>query len=327
LRLLASFFAGRGADYRKAMSSPLTGESACSRLSVPLSTGAISIREVLARCRQERQHLATRPFPHRSVPLTAIDSLVARLHWHCHFIQKLESQPALEWRSQHPLHEASRTMIHANDPLLEAWATGTTGFPFVDACMRSLVATGWLNFRMRAMVQAFASYHLALDWRVSGLRLARLFTDYEPGIHWPQVQMQSGQTGINTPRIYNPVKQGLDQDPEGIFTRRWVPELAKVPLAFLQEPWRMDEPTLARADVTPGITYPNRIVDHETAAREARARLTEIRRQSGYRTEAKKVYERHGSRKRTIGNDNPAKRVARKNSAANAAPTQLRLDF
>jgi deoxyribodipyrimidine photo-lyase len=323
--LLDSFFAGRGKDYRQAMSSPLTGKGACSRLSVPLSTGSISIREVLHRCHQERQRLAKLPWPERSVPLTAIDSLVARLHWHCHFIQKLESEPTLEWRSQHPSHEENRSHTAPDDPLLDAWATGQTGFPFVDACMRSLIATGWLNFRMRAMVQAFASYHLALDWQASGQRLARLFTDYEPGIHWPQVQMQSGQTGINTPRIYNPVKQGLDQDPEGLFTRRWVPELAKVPLAFLQEPWRLDRLSMASLGVRLGPDYPERIVDHESAARLAKARLTEIRRQPGYVSKARKVYEKHGSRKRTLSNDNPSRTAAIK--AGRPISKQLQLDF
>jgi deoxyribodipyrimidine photo-lyase len=173
----------------------------------------------------------------RAVPITAVDSLIARLHWRGHFTQKLETEPELEIRSFHPAHQQARIQTAPDDPVLAAWAAGLTGIPFVDACMRSLIATGWLNFRMRAMLQSFASYHLGLDWRVSGEHLARLFTDYEPGIHWPQVQMQSGQTGINTPRIYNPAKQGLDQDPGGHFTRRWVPELAHVPLPLLQTPW------------------------------------------------------------------------------------------
>jgi deoxyribodipyrimidine photo-lyase len=326
LRLLDSFFAGRGASYRRAMSSPLGGEHACSRLSVPLSTGALSLREALHRCFDERQRLANLPPSHRTVPLTAIDSLIARLHWHCHFIQKLESEPALEWRAQHALHEARRNRTAPDDAVLEAWATGRTGLPFVDACMRSLVATGWLNFRMRAMVQAIASYHLALDWQASGTRLARLFTDYEPGIHWPQVQMQSGQTGINIPRIYNPVKQGLDQDPDGVFTRRWVPELAQVPPVFLQEPWRMDINAQRRAGCILGVDYPTRIVDHETAAREARARLSDVRKTPGYGQEAKRVFAQHGSRKRQATRAK-AGAAAKSEGAQPAANRQLTLDL
>jgi deoxyribodipyrimidine photo-lyase len=326
LRLLGSFFAGRGAEYRKAMSSPLAGEQACSRLSVPLSTGTISIREVLRRCYAERQQMTKLSSVERPIPLTAIDSLIARLHWHCHFIQKLESEPAMEWRSQHVIHEANRVQTAPDDPRLIAWATGQTGLPFVDACMRSLIATGWLNFRMRAMVQCIASHHLALDWHVSGTKLARLFTDYEPGIHWSQVQMQSGQAGINIPRIYNPVKQGIDQDPDGTFTRRWVPELARVPLAFLQEPWKMDAKMQQQAGCILGRDYPRPIVDHIEAARAARERLTLIRRSEGYGTEAKRVFQQHGSRKR----QSTRKRISQKTKtsvAKPAAPAQLILDF
>jgi deoxyribodipyrimidine photo-lyase len=298
IRLIDTFFAGRGRAYRTAMSRPLDGAKSCSRLSVPLSTGAISIREVLQRCYAERADFSRRAERDRPIPLTAIDSLVARLHWHCHFIQKLETAPDIEWRAQHALHEAARRQTALEDPVLIAWATGTTGFPFVDACMRSLIATGWLNFRMRAMVQAFASYHLALDWHASGLQLARLFTDYEPGIHWPQVQMQSGQTGINTPRIYNPIKQGHDQDPTGQFVRRWVPELRGLPDVLIHEPWRLDAHALQAMGVVLGETYPARLVDHVVAARAARDRLTAVRHQAAYRSEALKVYDQLGSRTR-----------------------------
>jgi deoxyribodipyrimidine photo-lyase len=313
LDLLGSFFAGRGANYRRAMSSPL-GDTARSRLSVPLATGAISIREVLARTYAERDALTHMPPDVRPIPVTAADSLIARLHWHCHFIQKLESEPELEFRSLHPAHEAARVPTQPDDPVLESWATGRTGYPFVDACVRSLVATGWLNFRMRAMLQSFAGYHLGLDWHAAGSRLARLFTDYEPGIHWPQVQMQSGATGINTPRIYNPVKQGLDQDPAGIFTRKWVPDLADVPLAFLQEPWRL------------GARYLPRLVEHGAAVRAARERLSAVRRTAGFREEASAVFERHGSRKRRMGQDDPAKTRAIAAARAEKAARQLALD-
>lgn len=298
LALMQSFLDGRGADYRRAMSSPEAGARACSRLSVPLATGAISLREIFRACAAAGAEFAQRPPMARPLPLASIDSLVSRLHWRSHFAQKLETDPLFEIRAMHPVHEARRRPTAPDDPALVAWSEGRTGLPFLDACLRSLIATGWLNFRMRAMVQAFACHQLGLDWRASGLRLARLFTDYEPGIHWPQAQMQAGQTGINIPRIYNPVKQGFDQDPAGDFTRRWVPELARVPAPFLQEPWKMDADDQRAAGCRIGADYPHRIVDPLEAYRAARARLTEARREAGYRQASAEVNLRHGSRKR-----------------------------
>jgi len=312
--LIESFLSGRGANYRRGMSSPLSGAESCSRLSVPLTTGAVSVREALQHLYAARRRLVEMPSDRRMIPVTAVDSLIARLHWRGHFMQKLESEPELEIRSFHPVHQLARAEMIPNDETLELWASGNTGIPFVDACMRSLIATGWLNFRMRAMVQSFASYHLGLDWHASGERLARLFSDYEPGIHWPQVQMQSGQTGINTPRIYNPVKQGQDQDPDGRFTRKWIPELANTPLAFLQTPWLWRE-----GDVD---GYREAIIDPQMAARAARARLTALRQEQGYKTAAQEVYRKHGSRKRPIKNKNPGKGP----SKASSAQLSLRFD-
>lgn len=193
------------------------------------------------------------------------------------------------------LHSAYRGLRPAADSsdLFTAWCRGETGLPFVDACMRMLIATGWLNFRMRAMLMAVASYHLWLDWRQPGLHLARHFVDFEPGIHWSQVQMQSGSTGINAVRIYNPVKQGYDQDPSGRFVRRWLPELAEVPDAFVQEPWRWD-----KADRILGKTYPRPVIDHLAAARDARKRIWQVRRGGAFRDEARAIFDKHGSRKR-----------------------------
>jgi len=318
LDLLDTFLEGRGANYRRGMSSPLSGATSCSRLSVSLATGAVSVREVLQRLYAARRSLVDTPPEFRAVPVTALDSLIARLHWRGHFIQKLESEPNLEVRAFHPVHQAARTATAPDDPALVAWAWGRTGVPFIDACMRSLIATGWLNFRMRAMVQAFASYQLGLDWRASGEHLARLFSDYEPGIHWPQVQMQSGQTGINTPRMYNPVKQGLDQDPDGVFTRAWVPELEPVPLAILQTPW------LATGGDLP--SYPAPIVEPVAAARRAKERLTALRRAAGYRDASLAVFQKHGSRKRRLDDDHPrGKRTPPK--PQRSASVQLTLQF
>lgn len=147
---------------------------------------------------------------------------------------------------------------------LTAWAAGQTGLPYVDACMRYLAATGWLNFQARATVVAFAAQHLRLDWRAIGTVLARRLTDYEPTIHWPQVQIHSGVAAGPPPRPCNPVRHGQAQDPTGVFTRRWVPELAKVPDVFLHEPWKWH----SAADLL-RRPYPEPLVPPTTSARSA----------------------------------------------------------
>lgn len=309
LGLLDSFLTKRGESYRSAMSSPLGAERACSRLSPYLALGALSGREV-AQITQE----ALRARPGGRWP-GALSSFQSRLAWRDHFMQKLEDQPSIQTQCLHRAAENLRPR-ESDASRLAAWSTGQTGLPFVDACMRYLDATGWLNFRMRAMVMAVASYHLWLDWRATGAVLARRFTDYEAGIHWPQVQMQSGTTGINTPRIYNPVKQGLDQDPQGIFTRRWVPELSDVPDALLQTPWRWQG---ARALL--GHRYPEPVVDVAAAARAARDAVWGIRKTAD-RDELSDIIERHASRADTrFVND----RTPRRRSAVPAG--QLSLDL
>ena len=283
LDLLDSFLTRRGEPYRAAMSSPLTGERACSRLSPHLAWGTLSLREVV-QATATRQ--AERPGGRWG---GALSSFQSRLAWRDHFMQKLEDQPSIELRDLHPL---AVTRPRGSDAArLAAWTAGETGLPFLDACLRYLRATGWLNFRMRAMVTSVASYHLWLDWRVTGQHLARMFTDYEAGIHWPQVQMQSGTTGINIPRIYNPVKQGLDQDPNGTFTRRWLPELAMVPDAFLHEPWKWPG---ARGLL--GQRYPEPVVDATEAARAAREAIWGARKSPGFADQAAGIVKRHASR-------------------------------
>jgi deoxyribodipyrimidine photo-lyase len=272
------------------MSSPLDGWDACSRLSPHLAAGTVSVREAAQAARAAR---AGAEGPLRE----GIDSFLTRLAWHCHFIQKIETEPAIERRTMHPAY-AAREGAGEDDPRFRAWAEGRTGWPFVDACMRCLAETGWLNFRARAMLVSVAAMHLALDWRAVGLHLARLFTDYEPGIHWSQVQMQSGVTGVNTIRMYNPVKQGLDQDADGVFIRRWVPELAGLAGAAVHEPWRTGG--------APG--YPPPLGDHAALAREARERLWSLRRGAAYRAAANDIQQRHGSRRsgmRQVGSRRP----------------------
>lgn len=280
LDLQSAFLERRAAGYLSGMSSPLTAGTVCSRLSPHLALGTLSMREAVQALEGARAGAG---------PNRGLRGYGSRLAWRDHFMQKLESQPEIETRCLHPAYESLRPEVPDADRLA-AWQAGETGLPFVDACMRQLIHTGWINFRMRAMLMAVASYHLWLDWRVTGQHLARLFTDYEPGIHWPQAQMQSGVTGMNTPRIYNPVKQGLDQDPDGRFVRYWVPELRPVPDAYLHSPWDW-----AGAGRFLGRAYPAPVVDPVKAARAARAKVWAVRGQEGFRDTRDGLLARHAA--------------------------------
>jgi deoxyribodipyrimidine photo-lyase len=315
---LKSFLQVRGFDYRKALSSPLSAETGCSRLSPHLAFGTLSMRTV-----HQATEVAIGSTPERTMA-HALRGFSGRLRWHCHFMQKLEDEPAIEFHNFARVFDGLREErpTDFNQAHFAAWCEGRTGYPMVDACMRSLIRTGWLNFRMRAMLVSFASYHLWLHWRPTGLFLARQFLDYEPGIHWSQMQMQSGTTGINTLRMYSPTKQAKDQDPEGLFIRRWVPELARVPLPYLAEPWTMAPSVQHMAGCVIGKDYPAPIVDDKTAMKAAKDRMYGLRQSLQAREEAGDVLARHGSRKSGLpptGQGRPAR--PKKATSAPAAPS------
>lgn len=285
--VLHSFLYDRGEAYSRAMSSPVTAYDSCSRLSPHLAFGTLSMREVFQATSQRQQQIKDMPPSVRGKWLGSLRAFAGRLRWHCHFIQKLEDEPQIEFKNMHPAYDLLR-QAPINQAYLTAWQQGQTGYPMVDACMRALTATGWLNFRMRAMLMSFASYHLWLDWRQPALHLARLFTDYEPGIHYSQVQMQSGTTGINAIRIYNPIKQGTDHDPDGLFIRHWVPELHQMPLANLHTPWQQPDKI---------GSYPLPIIEEKLARKQAADQLYGLRRDDTHKQTAKHIVQKHGSRK------------------------------
>lgn len=279
---LDSFLQQRGRYYQKEMSSPLTAMDSCSRLSVYLTYGCISMREIYQTTKQRITELRELPAHHRpSGWLSSLNSFNKRLHWHCHFIQKLESEPRLEFENLLPSITGLREN-EFNHELFIAWKTGNTGFPFIDACMRQLIATGWINFRVRALLACFSAFHLWLHWREPALHLAQLFTDYEPGIHYSQFQMQSGTTGINALRVYNPVKQSIVQDPEGEFIRRWIPELSSCPTEFIHEPWLSDKPL-----------YTPPIVDHIATSKLAKDRVYKVHKSAQAAIERQLILARH----------------------------------
>lgn len=295
---LDSFLDSRAVNYRYEMSSPVTAPTSCSRLSPYLANGNISLRSVYQRTRQrtiELRQLRQAGKPIEGSWLQSLSSFEGRLRWHCHFIQKLEDEPEIEFRNTNRVYDGLRE-DDFDRRKFEAWCRGETGYPMVDACMRALLETGWINFRMRAMLVSFAAYHLWLHWREPALFLARQFIDYEPGIHYSQIQMQSGVTGINTVRIYSPIKQVQDQDPQGIFLRRYLPELEGVPDHLLAEPHRMSEMEQILYGCRIGNDYPAPIVDHAQQYRWARARMHAVKNSQPAREESQRIYRKHGSR-------------------------------
>ncbi len=297
---LQSFLHDRGSDYSSEMSSPVTAADACSRLSTYLAWGCLSMKQVTHALRDRQQELrelksAGQPVGNWFKSLRAFES---RLSWHCHFMQKLEDEPAIEFENMSRAYDGLREDEFRDDHFA-AWCAGQTGYPMVDACMRALHRHSWINFRMRAMLVSFASYHLWLHWRPTAVYLARHFLDFEPGIHFSQFQMQSGTTGINTLRIYSPIKQVKDQDPTGKFIREYLPELANVPDEFIAEPHKLPISTQDKLGCVIGTHYPPPIVEHAVAYRRAKERIYAIRKRQDAQQEARRVVKKHGSRKRS----------------------------
>ena len=291
MSLIDSFLSKRGEKYQSQMSSPITAESSCSRLSPHISFGTISLRDIY------QSTMKSLELENSNDKKKSLRSFKSRLAWHCHFIQKFYDQPSIEKENMSTSYNGLRENDF-NEKYFKAWTEGQTGYPFIDACMRYLKSHGWINFRMRAMLVSFASYQLWLDWRVTSKYLSKYFTDYEPGIHYSQFQMQSGTTGINTLRIYNPLKQSYDHDPQGYFIKKWVPELSDIPNKYIHEPWTMTPIESKCLNFEINKSYTDRIVDNVLSTRSAKEKMWAIKKSKKAREEATEIVQRHASMKR-----------------------------
>ena len=160
-----------------------------------------------------------------------------------------------------------------------AWCEGRTGYPIVDAAMRQLNSTGYMHNRLRMIAASFLTKDLGIDWRRGERYFADRLTDYDlaannGGWQW------AASTGCDAQpwfRIFNPVTQSERFDPEGVFIRRYLPELAAVPRRFVHAPWRMGTADQAAAGCRIGHDYPPPVVDHAAARVRTLARFAAAR--------------------------------------------------
>lgn len=302
-----------------------------SRLSVHLAWGTLTLRQVFHARNRRMLELGNARDASSTRWRNSLNAFQSRLFWHDHFVQRFESASFMEFKALNPAYEGLQYTDDGTN--LQRWISAETGLPLVDACLRCVQANGFLNFRMRAMLVSVACYGLGIHWRDVQYPLARWFHDYEPGIHFSQVQMQAGVVGINTIRVYNPQKQLLEQDSNCDFTKRWLPELAD----FTAE-------EIAQYPTRPLGRYPASPADFEANTKVMKDRIFDIRKSLEGRRASAEILQKYGSRtsplrqrlrsnyeKDRISRQNPSDPSTagneKNNPSGDTAKKQLTLDF
>jgi len=276
---------------------PFDSTKSCSRLSPYITYGNISIKKIYHESLKKIEELKYLDTNFAKKYISQIDFFLARIHWQSHFIQKLESQPEIEFKNLYQKFDQIRNQ--ADQKIIDDFFNAKTGIPYIDACMICLKNTGWINFRSRACMVSYICNTMLQPWQSISHKLACLFTDYEPGIHYSQIQMQAGTTGINTIRMYNPIKQSQQKDPYGLFIKKWLRVFENVDIQYIHEPWLSPEK----------IPWYEKVIDIASLNKYAKYLIWWIKNDDKKSQVLKKIYEKHGSRKKT----QKPKKVSQKN--------------
>ncbi len=245
-------------DYAEGRDLP--AREATSRLSPHLHFGEIGPRAVW-----RAAHAAA----DRGASDSQVDKFLSELAWREFNHGLLYARPDLPDRPFKPAfdHLPWRRDKHG----LEAWKRGRTGYPFVDAGMRELWATGYMENRVRMVTASFLTKHLLVDWREGEAWFWDTLLDADMANNVNNWQWVAGCGADASPffRIFNPIAQGQKFDADGDYIRRWVPELAGLPAKHIHEPWNAPQAVLDKAGVRLGDTYPKCILEHDAARRRA----------------------------------------------------------
>ncbi len=248
------FKIGRYADDRNRMD--LDGTSG---LSPYLRFGMVSARQAAWAVRQAEA------WAKNAAERQGMETWLNELIWREFYATILNHFPAVRRAAFRP---ELRHIPWQDDPAgFTAWSEGRTGYPVVDSAMRQLNATGWMHNRARMIAASFLTKDLLIDWRRGERYFMQRLLDGDPAANNGGWQWTAGTGNDAAPyfRVFNPVLQGLKFDPHGAYVRRWVPELAAVPEAYVHSPWEMPADVQKQAGCRIGKDYPAPIVDHHQA--------------------------------------------------------------
>ena len=251
------FLSGALQDYSTDRDRP--DRAGTSRLSPYLAFGYISVRQVWHIAREAVRSRRSPALPRQ------LEKFFAELGWREFNYHLLYHFPDLARRNFQSKFDPLQWRKDAQG--LRAWQRGLTGYPIVDAGMRELWSTGWMHNRVRMVAASFLIKHLLIDWRSGEEWFWDTLVDADPANNPANWQWVAGTGADAAPyfRIFNPVLQGEKFDPDGVYVRQWIPEIARLPDKVIHKPWAAKPAQLEAAGVELGKTYPHPIVDHDKA--------------------------------------------------------------